>query len=79
MTTKLTSNVVRDTGFDYRGKKLIVELTAQGVTLRLARQRAADAVFVGYEAIYELGCKLQMPANWRASNKVSRGLLKVGG
>lgn len=78
MTTKLTKNVIRDTGFDYRGRSIIVELTAQGITARLARQSKEKSVFVGYQAIYELGCKLALPAA-NAVTKVSRGLLKVGG
>ena len=79
MTTKFTKNVSRETNFQYQGKNLVVELTSQGVTLRLAGQRKNNAVFAGYQAIYEMACKLESRVETNVKRSVSRGLLKVGG
>ncbi len=80
MTTKLSKNVARETSVDYRGRNLVAELTQQGVVIRPAGTRKDSSSFVPYQAIYELGLKLQ--ANSETSKpvtRVSRGLLKVGG
>ncbi len=80
MATKLTKNVARETNVDYRGRKLVAELTQQGVTIRPAGTRKESASFVPYQAIYDLGLKLQATdAVSRPVTRVSRGLLKVGG
>lgn len=75
----LTKNITRDTLHNYRGKNLIMRVTAQGVLMKLMGQRWSNAVLAPFEAMYEMGCRLQVRSEQpqKPVRKVKRGLLSV--
>lgn len=77
MATKLTKAVTRATGMSYKGGKgMVVQLTTQGVLIKLEGQRWDNASFVPYEAVFDLGCKLAIRADSSPVTRVKRGLLR---